>query len=122
MSKLFLSDLLILIPFNDRLSEYRHVRCVRFCFSFFTFICHVGVEATNNLAERLIRPGVQTRKTSYCTRSDNGRLLRARLLTVSQTRRIQQRNALDFYRTAIAADRNNLTVPSLLTQPLRMAA
>jgi transposase len=90
--------------------------------SLFTFIYHEGVEPTNNLAERLIRPGVQTRKISYCTRSDNGRLLRARLLTVSQTCRIQQRNALDFYRTAISADRNNLTMPSLLTQPLRMAA
>jgi transposase len=94
--------------------------------SLFTFIYHEGVEPTNNLAERLIRPGVQTRKISYCTRSENGQLLRARLLTVSQTCRIQQRNALEFYRTAISAHRNNLTMPSLLTNPnnqhLRMAA
>lgn len=94
--------------------------------SLFTFIYHEGVEPTNNLAERLIRPGVQTRKISYCTRSGNGQLLRARLLTVSQTCRIQQRNTLDFYRTAIFAHRNNLTMPSLLInhldQQLRMAA
>ena len=94
--------------------------------SLFTFIYYEGVEPTNNLAERLIRPGVQTRKISYCTRSENGQLLRARLLTVSQTCRLQQRNALDFYRTAISAHRNNLTMPSLLTnhndQHLRMAA
>jgi transposase len=93
--------------------------------SLFTFIYHEGVEPTNNLAERLIRPGVQTRKISYCTRSENGQWLRARLLTVSQTCRIQQRNALDFYRTAISAHRSNLTMPSLLTNPndqhLRMA-
>lgn len=82
--------------------------------SLFTFIYYEGVEPTNNLAERLIRPGVQTRKISYCTRSKNGQLLRARLLTVSQTCRIQQRNALDFYRAAIHAHRNNLTMPSLL--------
>ena len=94
--------------------------------SLFTFIYYEGVEPTNNLAERLIRPGVQTRKISYCTRSENGQLLRARLLTVSQTCRIQQRNALAFYRTAISAHRNNLARPSLLTSHnhhhVRMAA
>jgi transposase len=94
--------------------------------SLFTFIYHEGVEPTNNLAERLIRPGVQTRKISYCTRSENGQWLRARLLTVSQTCRIQQRNALDFYCTAISAHRNNLAMPSLLANHnhphLRMAA
>jgi hypothetical protein len=94
--------------------------------SLFTFIYHEGVEPTNNLAERLIRPGVQTRKISYCTRSQNGQLLRARLLTISQTCRIQQRSALDFYRAAIHAYRNNLTMPSLLQNledhDLRLAA
>lgn len=82
--------------------------------SLFTFIYHEGVEPTNNLAERLIRPGVQTRKISYGTRSHKGQLLRARLLTVSQSCRIQQRNALHFYRAAIHAYRHNLTMPSLL--------
>ncbi len=83
--------------------------------SLFTFIYHEGVEPTNNLAERLIRPAVLTRKISYCTRSENGQLLRARLLTISQTCRIQQRNTLDFYRMAISAQRNHLPRPSLLT-------
>ena len=82
--------------------------------SLFTFIYHEGVEPTNNLAERVIRPGVQTRKISYCTRSQNGQWLRARLLTVSQTCRIQQRSALEFYRAAIHTRRSNLPVPSLL--------
>ena len=82
--------------------------------SLFTFIYHEGVEPTNNLAERLIRPGVLTRKISYCTRSTNGQLLRARLLTVSQTCRLQKRDPLNFYRTAILAHRNHLPPPSLL--------
>jgi len=84
--------------------------------SLFTFIYHQGVEPTNNLAERMIRPGVQTRKISYCTRSKKGQLLRARLLTVSQTCRMQKRNSLEFYRAAILAHRYNLTPPSLLTR------
>ncbi|MBM4048312.1 MAG: transposase, partial [Planctomycetes bacterium] len=39
-----------------------------------------GVEPTNNRAERHLRPGVQTRKVSYGTRSEAGQRLRARLL------------------------------------------
>ena len=84
--------------------------------SLFTFIYHEGVEPTNNMAERSIRPGVQSRKISYCTRSNNGQLLRARLLTVSQTCRMQTRNSLEFYRAAIQAHRYNLPTPSLLTE------
>ena len=84
--------------------------------SLFTFIYHEGVEPTNNMAERSIRPGVQSRKISYCTRSNNGQLLRARLLTVSQTCRMQTRNSLEFYRAAIQAHRYNLPAPSLLAE------
>jgi len=84
--------------------------------SLFTFIYHEGVEPTNNLAERSIRPGVQSRKISYCTRSNMGQLLRARLLTVSQTCRMQTRNSLEFYRAAIQAHRYNLPAPSLLAE------
>ncbi|HLE87819.1 MAG TPA: transposase [Candidatus Brocadiaceae bacterium] len=82
--------------------------------SLFTFIYHEGVESTNNLAERALRPAVQSRKISYCTRSANGQFLRARLLTVWQTCRIQHRNPLEFFRLTIHAHRNNLTLPSLL--------
>ena len=83
--------------------------------SLFTFIYHEGVEPIRHRrTERLIRPGVQTRKISYGTRSQKGQLLRARLLTASQSCRIQQRNALNFYRAAIQAYRHNLAMPSLL--------
>jgi transposase len=82
--------------------------------SLFTFIYHEGIEPTNNLAERLIRSGVKSRKISYCTRSKNGQILLARLLTVSQTCRMQERNSFEFFRDAIHAYRNNLTPPSLL--------
>lgn len=84
--------------------------------SLFTFIYHEGVEPTNNLAERLIRSGVLSRKISYCTRSENGQLLLARLLTISQTCHMQNRNSLDFFRTAIHSRRNNLPPPSLLPE------
>jgi len=82
--------------------------------SLFTFIYHEGVEPTNNAAERALRPGVQTRKISYCTRSEKGQELRARLLTVSETCRIQGRNALEFFRAAIHAKRHHEPPQSLL--------
>jgi len=84
--------------------------------SLFTFVYHEGVEPTNNLAERTIRPGVETRKISYCTRSPAGQVLRARLLTVSQTCRLQDRNPLEFLVAAIRAKREGLPAPSLLPQ------
>ena len=82
----------------------------------FVFISHEGVEPTNNLAERTLRPGVQSRKMSYCTRSINGQILRARLLTVWQSCRMQNRNSLDFFRQTIHAHRHHFTRPSLLPQ------
>lgn len=82
--------------------------------SFFTFIYHEGVEPTNNLAERLIRAAVLSRKISYCTRSEEGQLLLARLLTISQTCRIQKRNTLEFFRDVIHANRHDLPCRSLL--------
>ena len=80
----------------------------------FVFITHDGVEPTNNYAEQILRHGVITRKISYCTRSAAGQLLRARLLTVIQTCRIQKRNPLLFFRQAIHAHRHGLSPPSLL--------
>jgi transposase len=83
----------------------------------FTFLEHEGVEPTNNEAERRLRPGVQTRKISYCTRSQQGQLLRARLLTITATCRMQGRNSLRFFRDAIHAHRHGLSPPSLLLPP-----
>lgn len=82
----------------------------------FVFLSHRGVEPTNNLAERSIRPAVQSRKISYCTRSNFGQILRARLLTVWQSCRMQRKNPLDFFRQAIRSHRFHLTMPSLLPQ------
>ncbi len=54
----------------------------------FTFLSHEGVEATNNRAERMLRPGVITRKTGGCNRSAPGarthEILASILVTLSQ--------------------------------------
>ena len=82
--------------------------------SLFTFVYYEGIEPTNNLAERALRLGVETRKISYGTRSEAGQLLRARLLTVIQTCRMQGRNSFEFLVAAIHAKRYGLPFPSLL--------
>ena len=86
------------------------------CGRLFTFIDHTGVEPTNNIAERTLRIAVQLRKTMFGNRSKNGELAMARLLTVSQTCRIQDRSALAYLKEAILCYRQQLPVPSLLPQ------
>ncbi len=86
------------------------------CGRLFTFIEHPGVEPTNNVAERTLRIAVQLRKIMFGNRSKQGELAMARLLTVSQTCRIQGRSALVYLKEAISCYRRGLPVPSLLPQ------
>ncbi len=81
---------------------------------FFTFLGHAGVEPTNNSAERAERPAVQWRKTSFGNRSAEGEQAVSRLLTVTQTCRMQKRHVLTYLRQAIECYRRKQPVPSLL--------
>jgi len=58
---------------------------------FFAFLRHEGVEPTNNVAERALRCAVQWRKISFGSRSAQGEVAVARLLTVTRTCRMQNR-------------------------------
>ena len=51
---------------------------------FFAFLRHEGVEPTNNSAERALRCAVQWRKVSFGSRSAQGEIAAARLLTVTR--------------------------------------
>jgi transposase len=81
----------------------------------FTFLDHHGVEPTNNSAERGIRPAVQWRKICFGNQSENGEALTARLLTVTRTCIMQRKNAFNFLVQSIAAHRQGLTHPSLVS-------
>lgn len=81
---------------------------------FFTFVHEDGVEPTNNSAERALRTAVQWRKIMFGTRSANGELAVARLLTVTRTCQQQQINTLAYLTAAIAAHRRRQAVASLL--------
>jgi transposase len=81
---------------------------------FFAFLRHEGVEPTNNVAERALRCAVQWRKISFGSRSAQGEVAVARLLTVTRTCRMQNRVPLDYLVTALRLHRRGLPAPSLL--------
>ncbi len=71
----------------------------------------LGMEPTNNLAERSLRKLVVWRKKSYGTRSDRGKKFVERVTTVAQTLRRQSKSILSFIQKVIMEFYNGATVP-----------
>jgi transposase len=76
-----------------------------------------GVEPTNNAAERALRPAVVWRKKSFGCHSEEGCRFVERLLSVTQTLRLQGRTALDYLTDALRAHRHGLPAPELFPTP-----
>ena len=83
-----------------------------------TFVDHPGVEPTNNLAERALRPAVIWRNTSFGSQSQGGSEFVARMLTVSSSVKAQGRSLLDFLTQSCQAYRLGLVAPSLIPLPV----
>ena len=79
-----------------------------------TFAKVEGVEPTNNHMERLIRRAVLWRRRSFGCTSEAGCRFVERILTVVQTCRLRDRNALDFLTDTLEARRTSKIGPSLL--------
>lgn len=95
-----------LTGFCDELWPRRH--------HLWTFLKVQGVEPTNNTAERALRPAVIYRKLSFGTQSQSGSRYVERLLTVSETCRLQNRSAFEYLVAAMEAKFNGDSAPSLL--------
>ncbi|HEX7049503.1 MAG TPA: IS66 family transposase [Longimicrobiales bacterium] len=80
----------------------------------FTFLDQPGVEATNNRAERQIRPAVLTRKTGGCNRSPPGARTHEILASVLVTLRQQRRDILGFLEAVLTSSG---PLPQLLPAP-----
>jgi transposase len=78
------------------------------------FVVTEGVEPTNNHAERVLRRGVLWRKISFGCHSTAGCRFVERMLTVTQTLRLQNRNILHFLCEAVHNYRARLPIPSLI--------
>jgi transposase len=79
-----------------------------------TFVDHDGVEPTNNVAERVLRPAVLWRRRCYGTRSAAGSRFVERLLTVVTTCRLQGRNVLEYVTAACTAAVQGNPAPTLV--------
>ena len=79
-----------------------------------TFTHVEGIEPTNNTAERALRPAVIHRKLSFGTQSASGSRFLERMLTVSETCRLQNRNAYAYLIAAMEASFSGRPAPSLL--------
>jgi transposase len=79
-----------------------------------TFTRSEGVEPTNNTAERALRPAVIYRKLSFGTQSTSGSRYLERILSVSETCRLQNRNAYQYLIEAMEARFAGRAAPSLL--------
>ena len=82
-----------------------------------TFIQFQGIEPTNNAAERALRPAVIYRKLSFGTQSEARSRFIERMLTVSETCRLQKRSVFQWLTAAVEADLNNQFAPPLVTAP-----
>jgi transposase len=78
-----------------------------------TFVTTDGVEPTNNAAERALRPAVLWRKGCFGADRDDGIVFVARILTVRETCRPQQKPLFRFLTEAIVAYRDGRSPPPL---------
>lgn len=78
------------------------------------FIENEGVEPTNNRAEQIIRSYVLWRKNSFGTQSTRGDRYVERMMTVTATCKLQDRNRYDYITSAVMAYMKNEAAPSLL--------
>lgn len=78
------------------------------------FLYVEGLDATNNQAERQLRPAVITRKTSGCNRTEGGAETHAILSSVLVTCRQQKRPILDYL---VELQRSQGIPPPLLAPP-----
>ena len=81
-----------------------------------TFVQVEGVEPTNNTAERSLRPGVQWRKVSFGTQSEDGSRFVESMRTGVATLKQQKRNVLDYLTAAHEAALRGEPAPSLLPE------
>jgi transposase len=86
-----------------------------------TFVRVEGVEPTNNVAERAIRPGVLWRKGSFGTQSAQGSRFVETMMTVVATLKQQHRHVLAYMTDACQAAYTGRPAPSLLPRHMEAA-
>lgn len=81
--------------FNHKKLNTLIKRMTKYYFELYTFVKE-NVPATNNPAEREIRPAVLMRKTSYCNRSEDGKNNQAILMSIIATSKRKNQNFMNY--------------------------
>ena len=84
------------------------------CEALWRFVFELGVDPTNNHAERELRGFVCWRRSTGGSRSDRGDLFAANLKSVIHTCRKQRRHVLTYLNSAIHAALRGRKTPSLI--------
>ena len=103
------ADELLSRPNLNPMQEKIRLRLLKQRDHLFTFLYHVGVDATNNLAERQLRPAVIARKVSCGNRTLKGKRAWEILVSIAATAAQRSQSFLD-----VVAKR----APLLSTQPI----
>lgn len=85
----------------------------------FLFVRVLGVEPTNNRAERALRPVVLWRKGSFGTWSNEGSRFVERMMTVVMTRRLRGHSVLSYLKAVCAAQDRRDKIPSVFESRAR---
>ena len=109
----------LLEPHRKKTARNRHFRTfarnlLKLWPALWTFVEVDGVEPTNNRAERGLRGAVIYRKISLGSQSEPGERFAERMLSVSQTCRLQRRSLFRFLAAALTATPLASPAPSLL--------
>jgi hypothetical protein len=108
----------ITLPFTNRNWARLSNRLLKCYGEIFTFLAVPGLPQDNNHAERMIRPNVIFRKISFQNMSPKGAEAHEVLMSLLQTLRLQEKNAIDFFKTAYLRHRQGNDFP-LLFLPTR---
>jgi transposase len=109
----------LLEPHRKKSTRNRHFRTfarnlLKLWPALWTFVEVDGVEPTNNRAERGLRGAVIYRKVSLGSQSEPGERFAERMLSVSQTCRLQRRSLFGFLVEAVTAASRASPAPSLV--------
>ena len=97
-------------PDSTRLAD----RVVKYAEELFTFVDHPEVEATNNLAERKIRPNVVIRKISGGSRSRRGAEAHENLMSLVVTSQQKGIDWFEYGKTVLNNFRDNVKEPVII--------
>jgi hypothetical protein len=91
-------------------------RLLKYCDHLFTFLDRPEVPFDNNLAERMIRPGVLLRKTCQGNRSERGAAVQAVLMSVYRTLKLRGHDPIQTVVSALQTYLNTGQLPPLPVQ------